>query len=497
MKLHLLVPWALALSFLTPTMGKTQSRPVQRTLNKSKIRVLLLTGENNHDWKWTSKEIAGLLEDSGRFSVRVEPHPASFLQEGKLGGFDLFFVDYNSAFTSKARWGAEAERNFLAALRGGKGVVLLHSANNSFPGWKAWAQLAGLVWRKGSGHGRFHSFNLDWKGPAHPILRGMPPMYKHPDELYHRLENPTGARFEVLADARSAKEQGGTGEREPMVLVQKIGKGRVFHTTLGHVWPRRPRTRSSLKDPLMRLLLARGSEWAATGQVSLPPKPAQVWDPNRLSATEKAQGFQLLFDGKSATHWRGYRLKEFPKKGWLVEDGTLHHKKGGGGGDLITRRSFKDFELKLEWRIAPHGNSGIMYLVTEEEPTPWMTGPEMQVLDNAAYHGGKNTWTSAGALYALIACREDVARPALAWNQIRIIKKGDHVEHWFNGVQVLSYELGSKRINRLIQESKFGKMPKFAKAREGHISLQDHGDEVWYRGIKIRELGKAGSRKSR
>jgi type 1 glutamine amidotransferase len=473
-----------------------QSRP-----HPTKIRVLLLTGENNHDWKWTSKEIAGFLEDSGRFSVRVETHPASFLKKEKKNGglafFDVIFVDFNSAFSTKERWGDEAEANFLSALRGGKGVVLLHSANNSFPDWKEWAGLAGLVWRKKSGHGRFHSFTLDWRQPMHPILKGMPTMYKHPDELYHRLENPLGAKFEVLADALSSKKMGGTGETEPMVLIQRVGKGRVFHTTLGHVWPGVPRTRASLQDPLMRLLLARGTEWAATGEVRLSPKPALVWNPNRLSEEEKSQGFRLLFDGKSPDHWRGYRKKGFPKRGWFVEKGSLHHKKGQGGGDLISRKMFGDFELKLEWRIAPKGNSGIMYLVTEEEPAPWMTGPEMQVLDNAAYHGGKNTWTSAGALYALIPCAEDVSRPALAWNQVRILKKGEHIEHWLNGVKVLAYELSSKRVQGLIQRSKFGKMPKFAKAKRGFISLQDHGDEVWYRGLKIREFGGAASRKSR
>ena len=479
--------------FVTKAQGQSKaSKPSEK-----RIQVLLLTGENNHDWKWTSKEIAGFLESSGHFSVRVTSHPASFLSEGKLEPFDLFFVDYNSAFSSKERWGNRAEKNFVAALRGGKGVVLLHSANNSFPDWKAWAGIAGLVWRKGSGHGRFHSFNLIWKNREHPILKGLPLMYKHPDELYHGLQNPSGAKIEVLAEAFSSQESGGTGKWEPMVLVQRVGKGRVFHTTLGHVWPGVSRTRASLRDPLMRLLLARGCEWAATAKVLLPSKPSQVWDPNRLTAAEKAKGFRLLFDGKSTGQWRGYRRKEFPKKGWEVENGTLHHKKGGGGGDLVTQRVFENFELKLEWRIAPHGNSGIMYLVTEEEPAPWMTGPEMQVLDNAAYHGGKNTWTSAGALYALIACAEDVSRPAMAWNQVRILKRGKHVEHWMNGVKVLSYELGGKRITRLIRQSKFGKMPRFAKASKGLISLQDHGDEVWYRGIKIRELMGAKRRKSR
>ncbi len=495
MKLSISLSLVLAFVWVSSSLGRGQSRP-QKT-SPQKLQVLLLTGENNHDWKWTSKEIAGFLDRSGRFSVRVEPHPAAFLREGNWRAFDVFFVDYNSAFTSKKRWGEEAEKHLLEAVREGKGLVLLHSANNSFPGWDAWAELAGLVWRNKSGHGRFHSFDLTWEQPEHPILKGMPRMYKHPDELYHRLVNPRGVSFQVLAKALSSRASGGTGKREPMVLVHEFGKGRVFHTTLGHVWPGSLKSRASIQDPLLRLLLARGTEWAATGEVTLAGEPARVWDPNRLSPAERAAGFRLLFDGKSPGSWRGYRRKGFPKKGWVVEDGCLHHLKRGGGGDLVTRREFEDFELKLEWRIAPGGNSGIMYLVSEEEPAPWMTGPEMQVLDNAAYHGGKNTWTSAGALYALIACGEDVARPALAWNQVRILKRGNHVEHWFNGVMVLSYELGSKRLQDLIRGSKFGKMPKFARARRGLIALQDHGDEVWYRGIKIRELKRPATRKSR
>ncbi len=207
--------------------------------------------------------------------------------------------------------------------------------------------------------------------------------------------------------------------------------------------------------------------------------------PNTLTAQEKAQGWKLLFDGKTTNGWRGYKKEQVPG-GWQVVDGSLV--RAGGGGDIVTVEQYADFELKLEWKVAPGGNSGIMYRVTEDCRAPYETGPECQVLDNAKHRDGKNPLTSAGALYGLYAPPKDVSKPPGEWNRVRILLKGAHVEHWLNDVKVVEAEIGSADWNKRIGESKFKKWPKFGKNPKGHIDLQDHGDRVEYRNIKIRVL---------
>jgi hypothetical protein len=198
--------------------------------------------------------------------------------------------------------------------------------------------------------------------------------------------------------------------------------------------------------------------------------------------------WKVLFDGKSTDAWRGFRQDSFPGKVWKVEDGTLRTIVGGESRDIVTREKYGDFELKLEWKISPGGNSGIIYLVSEDFDQTYQTGPEMQVLDDAKHADGKNPKTSAGALYALIAPVNKVLKPVGGWNKVRIIVHNGHVEHWLNGKKVLAYDLGSEQLKPLIGASKFKEFPRFAQNREGHIALQYHGDEVWYRKIRIRSL---------
>lgn len=207
--------------------------------------------------------------------------------------------------------------------------------------------------------------------------------------------------------------------------------------------------------------------------------------PNSLSAAELDAGWMLLFDGESTTGWRGFGQAEMPD-GWRVEDGCLACV--GSGGDIVTEQTFADFELVLEWRISPGGNSGIFYRVTEEGDYPWLSGPEMQVLDNSEHADGKSPFTSAGSAYALYAPEQDDTRPVGEFNQVRIVVRGPQVEHWLNGVEQCEYELWSEDWHERVAASKFASMPNYGLARRGHIALQDHGDLVWYRNIKIREL---------
>lgn len=201
--------------------------------------------------------------------------------------------------------------------------------------------------------------------------------------------------------------------------------------------------------------------------------------------------WKVLFDGNSTDAWRGFRRDYFPSKCWAVENGTLKTVVGcekADRVDLITKDKYQNFELELEWRVAPGGNSGIVYLVSEDEDEVWKTGLEMQVLDDEKHHDGKIPKTSAGAVFDLIAPTNKTLRPVGEYNKARLIVRNNHVEHWLNGKKIIEYELGSDTFKSLIAQSKFKEYPRFAQIKEGHIALQHHGEEVWYRKVRIREL---------
>ena len=183
--------------------------------------------------------------------------------------------------------------------------------------------------------------------------------------------------------------------------------------------------------------------------------------------------------------WRGYKKDSLPS-GWQWDDGVLTHTKGGG--DLITHNQYDDFILELDWKVAPGGNSGIFFRVSEDHDYVWLGGPEMQVLDNVAHANGLNPKTSAGSNYALHAPIKDVTNPAGEWNHVKLVVNGAHVEHWLNGTKLLEYELWSEDWKKRVAESKFKDMPLYGMAKKGHIALQDHGDLVSYRNIVITPL---------
>ena len=194
----------------------------------------------------------------------------------------------------------------------------------------------------------------------------------------------------------------------------------------------------------------------------------------------------VLFDGERVTGLRGYKEVGLPNS-WEIVDGTLKTIPGYGV-DLISVDIYNNFELELEWKVPEGGNSGIFYFATEEGDYIWQSAPEMQVLDDKQHSDGKNTLTSAGALYAMIAPTKSVVNPVGEFNQVRIKVKDNHVEHWLNGTKVVEYEYQSDAMWDLVAKSKFNTMPLFAKASEGHIGIQgDHG-EIWYRNIRIRKL---------
>jgi cytochrome c len=211
----------------------------------------------------------------------------------------------------------------------------------------------------------------------------------------------------------------------------------------------------------------------------VPPRPPQ----NQLSAAEKSAGWKLLFDGRSLAGWRNFK-KEGAVKGWEAIDGALV--RTGDGGDIVTDAAYQDFELSLEWRVPAGGNSGVFFHVEDAGSYVWESGPEMQVLDNDGHPDGKNPMTSAGSNYALHAPERDLTRPVGMWNEARLVVKGPHVEHWLNGEKQVEYELWTPEWTESVAGSKFAKMPRYGRAQTGRIALQDHGDRVEFRNVKLR-----------
>lgn len=227
---------------------------------------------------------------------------------------------------------------------------------------------------------------------------------------------------------------------------------------------------------------------AGVGCSDTPAGPGDVNSPsgpNRLTEAERAAGWRLLFDGVGTTGWRGFRQSSMPA-GWAVADGALT--RVSGGGDIVTVEQFANFELALEWQIGPAGNSGIMFRVSEAGDATFHTGPEMQVLDDAGHPDGRNPLTSAGACYALFPPSASVARPPGSWNDVRIVVNGSLVQHWLNGVRVVEYEIGSADWTARVNASVFRDLPRYGREPLGHIALQDHGDRVAYRSIKVRVI---------
>jgi hypothetical protein len=205
---------------------------------------------------------------------------------------------------------------------------------------------------------------------------------------------------------------------------------------------------------------------------------------NALSPAERAAGWRLLFDGKTTTGWRGWKMDSMPS-GWQVVDGALT--RVGRAADIITTEKFRDFELSLEWKIAPKGNSGIFYRASEDDAAIYWTAPEMQLLDDAGHPDDPRT-RAAGSNYDLHPAPAGVVKPAGEWNAVRIVVQGNHVEHWLNGVKVVEYELGSPEWEAKVKASKFAPHPHYGRNREGYIGLQEHGASVAFRDIKIRVL---------
>ncbi|HEY5691544.1 MAG TPA: DUF1080 domain-containing protein [Cyclobacteriaceae bacterium] len=218
--------------------------------------------------------------------------------------------------------------------------------------------------------------------------------------------------------------------------------------------------------------------------------------PNTLTEQEKEAGWKLLFDGQTTNGWKGFN-KDEPGPAWHIEDGALSldasnvvDGKTIGGGDIITKDEYENYELSVEWKIEPCGNSGIIFNVVEDEKytNTYLTGPEMQVLDNECHPDAKIIKHRAGDLYDMISVSEETVKPAGEWNQARLISDHEKYTFYLNGVQTVMFEMHTPEWDSMVAGSKFKEWADFGKASKGHIALQDHQNEVWYRNIKIREI---------
>ena len=227
---------------------------------------------------------------------------------------------------------------------------------------------------------------------------------------------------------------------------------------------------------------------------------------NTLTKTEKKEGWKLLFDGKSFKGWRGLGRDHVPNGLWIIKDGLINKVNTSGvkklpdgqpveGGDLMTIDTFENFEFTFEWKINKAGNSGLKYNVSEKISQSngskySALGFEYQLLDDGdeAYKGKLKPSQFTGSLYDLIPSKNVVLKPVGEFNKSRILVDGNHVEHWLNGIKVVEYEFGSEELNNAYKESKFRNISDFHNKRKGHIVLQNHNDESWFRNIKIRVI---------
>jgi len=202
---------------------------------------------------------------------------------------------------------------------------------------------------------------------------------------------------------------------------------------------------------------------------------------NNQSADE---GWEILFDGKDLSNFRNFKKEDVNPK-WVVKDGEFTLT-AGGGGDLMTKKQYSSFEIKLDYKISKGGNSGLMYHVSETENTPWLTGPEVQIIDDVDGHDAQKS----GWLYGLYPATFSATNPAGEWNSLHVIITPEKCVHYMNGKKYCEYVKGSADWNKKVAASKFVKFPKFGKATTGHICLQDHGNVVSFRNVKIKDLSK-------
>ncbi len=423
---------------------------------RERIPVLILSGENETDWRWTSTWLRQVLEDSGRFSVEITHYPSGTLADAYyLERFRVLVCDY-----AGLRWGEPAESNFLATVGRGVGLVAVHAATATFGDWPAYGELLGLAREPDAEVGSFGTFAVSLAPEEHPITSGLGAWPDHFDALLG--SRAVGSGHRILATAQASPDSA----VEPVLVAGAYGEGRVVATTLGRVEWSRPDTQASQSDARFTQLFQRAVEWAATGTVS----PLRHVEPNSLSPEDRAAGWKLLFDGTTRSGWSD-RQGGFPEERWRVEAGCLRILPGEGGGDIVAPESFREFELEADWRVE-HGDTGA--------GLAFQRGDASHGYDLGATQDGNN---GASDLRVL--------RPPGEFNHARVVARLDSVEHWLNGVHLKTLYMDAAEWAARATGEQALQDPELSQLPLARIQLQDRGAAVWFRNIKIRELQSA------
>ena len=245
-------------------------------------------------------------------------------------------------------------------------------------------------------------------------------------------------------------------------------------------------TRITLGPAAAALVLAAGVAVVASSTDGQPGAPTP---PNALTAQEQAAGWRLLFDGRTPKGWHTFGRDRVV--GWEIAGGELIALGQGGdhANDVVTDEEFDNFELAVEWKLSPRANSGIFFHVVEKgSEMVYATGPEYQLIDDEGWPDKLEPWQQTGANYAMHVASRKAARPVGQWNRTRIVVDGAHVEHWLNGVKVVEYQLWTPDWEQRVKAGKWKDFPAYGRARKGRIGLQDHGNKVYFRGIKVRAI---------
>ena len=493
--------------------------------NPGEIRVLIVDGQNNHQWQVTTPVLKDILENTGRFRVNVVTTPpagvASSTFSPAFDSYDVVLSNYNGE-----AWPQTTRTAFEQFVRGGGGFVVFHAADNAFPEWPEYNRMIGLGgwgernekdgpyirWRDGKivrdatpgpggSHGRQHEFVIENRAPGHPIMEGLPDRWLHSrDELYDRLRGPA-EDMEVLATAYSDPGTGGTGQEEPILMTVRYGEGRVFHTVLGdNILP--------LANVGFQVTLARGTEWAASGKVTIPPPPrfpTATGIVNRDPSTpylRDGMDWKPLFNGKDLTGWKqvngtaGYTV--IGDEGVLV--GTTA--KGSPNSFLATEQAFGDFELRFDVRLDnPELNSGIQIRSHQYDSDQEFTvngqtireqkgrvyGYQVEIEASADSRFPDAAFGDAGWVYDEarrawlfddVQRSDPLMRSAFlndAWNEYYIRCQGSRIETWINGVKIAELNDDMDKRGRIMLQV--------------HAIPEDKGPwSVRWRNILIREL---------
>ena len=443
--------------------GPSPAPPTER------LRALVLTGESrDHDWRWTSTSLRQLLEESGLFRVEITVWPEAELSlPSRLATYDLLVVDYDGP-----RWDEASSGNFVAAVRGGTGLLVLHAGAAAFDDWSEYRALTGGAFGAASTHEPPGPLDVTFEA-EHAILGGLSKWRVAEDAVVRGSKRPA-AGFRTLAAAALPD-----GTTSAVALAGQADAGRVFLTTLGHV-DFDERSRAAWADESFQRLLVRGAQWAATGAVT----PLRRVAPNTLTAADRAAGWRLLFDGASLEGWKPLGEGHAADR-WRVEGDALRLLPGEG--ELVSEAAFRDFELELEWRVASGAELAFAYAVGDEEAADAFRYTSAGSAPANAPRGAAGERRGEAVLPEALR----VLRPVGEYNHARVVAVGGRVEHWLNGIRILALDMGGAEWAARARAGGWKDDPALAELRKlplGSVALQRSGADVWFRNVKLRPL---------